>query len=297
MKNLPLSDLELFAAVARHQSFRKAAEDRGVSVSLLSQTMRRLEERLGVRLLHRTTRSVAPTEAGEELLASLGPALDQISNAIASVNRFSNAPTGQLRINAPAPVAQFLLGPLSARFLKDNPAVAMEIHCDAAMTDIVESGFDAGVRYDAELAQDMVAVPIGPPQRYMVVASPGFVERSGRCASPLDLEVRQCIRQRFPSGKIFSWTFQGDAAPVVVVPQGAVTVNDAQVAVQVAQEGGGFAYVHEGYARPGLQMGTLVSVLNEWAPGLGTPYLYFPKQRHMPSALRAFVDFARSAQQ
>jgi DNA-binding transcriptional LysR family regulator len=295
MKNLPLSDLELFSLVAQHQSFRKAAEERGISVSLLSQTVRRLEDRLGVRLLHRTTRSVAATEAGRELLNSLGPALAQINDALVSVNRFSDAPTGVLRLNAPAPVAHFLLAGLSARFLGNHPGVSIEICCDAAMIDIIGSGFDAGVRFHPELAQDMVAIPLGRCQRYAVVASPAVVRRQGPCASPADLDPRHCIRHRFPSGKIFSWTFLRGTVPMTLIPQGGLTVNDAQTAVHAAREGAGFAYVHEEYAAPLLQAGELERVLDEWAPGLGTPYLYFPKQRHMSSALRAFVDFVKGA--
>lgn len=295
MRNVALADLEAFACVARHGSFRRAALERSVSVSLLSQTIRRLEEQLGVSLFKRTTRSLSLTEAGDDLLSNIAPAFTQIGGALDRVNRFRDSPIGLLRINAPAPVAQFLLAPLAARFLQKHPDMHMEICADAALTDIVQAGFDAGVRFGEELAQDMVALPIGPSQRYAVVASPAFLARHERPRAPAELDIRVCIRQRFPSGTIFHWTFRRDGEETSVVPQGALTVNDAQVAVNAAREGAGFAYVHENHVRNDLAAGTLVRVLEAWLPGLGRPYLYYPKQRHMPASLRAFIDFVKTA--
>jgi DNA-binding transcriptional LysR family regulator len=294
MRNVTLSDLEAFACVARHQSFRRAALERGVSVSLLSQTVRRLEEQLGVGLLTRTTRSVAPTEAGEELLANIAPAFSQITGALDRVNRFRSTPLGLLRINAPAPIAQFILAPLAGRFLAQHPDIRLEIYADAGMTDIVQSGFDAGVRFDEELAQDMVAISIGLPQRYAVVASADYLAARARPQAPQDLAEHSCIRQRFPGGTIFQWTFLRGKEAASVLPLGPLTVNDAQIALNAARHGAGFAYIHENYAQADFETGKLVRVLEDWSPGLGRPSLYFPKQRYIPASLRAFIDFLKA---
>jgi len=293
MKNIALSDLEAFASVAHHQSFRRAALERGVSVSLLSQIVRRLEEQLGVALLTRTTRSVSVTEAGQELLANLVPALARIHGAVDRVNRFRHTPKGMLRINAPAPIAQFLLAPLAGRFLLQHPDIGLEICADAGLKDIVQTGFDAGVRFDEELAQDMVAVPIGPPQRYAIVASPSYLAHHALPHAPADLATHDCIRQRFPGGTIFIWTFRRGGETASVLPQGPLTVNDAQVAVNAARHSIGLAYVHENYIHADIESGRLVRLLEDWSPGLGQPYLYYPKQRYMPAALRAFIDFVK----
>jgi DNA-binding transcriptional LysR family regulator len=294
MPNVSLSDLEAFACIARHESFRRAALERDVSVSLLSQTVRRLEEQLGVSLLKRTTRSVSVTEAGAELLASITPAFAQVADALERVNRFRETPMGILRINAPGPIAQFVLAGLAARFLLKHPAIGMEIQAEAGLIDIVKSGFDAGVRFEGELAKDMVAVAIGPPQRYAVVASPAYLSSHKAPHTPADLARYACIRQQFPGGTIFDWDFARDGKAVTVIPQGQLTVNDAQTAVHAARQGLGFAYVHENYIEPYLENASLVRVLEDWSPGLGRPYLYYPRQRQMSAALRAFIDFAKS---
>jgi DNA-binding transcriptional LysR family regulator len=289
-----LSDLEAFAAVARHRSFRRAALERGVSPALISQTVRRLEEQLGMVLLRRTTRSVAPTAAGEQLLQQRAPALDQIRDAVDRVNLHRDSPMGLLRINAPAPVAQFLLAPLVADFLRAHPHVEMEITADAARIDIVQAGFDAGVRIESDLDQDMVAVPIGLPQRYAVVAAPSYLLNVPPPRRPADLADHACIRRRFQGGSIFVWSFRRHGETVRVDPSGPLTVNDAQIAVNAAVAGVGVAYVHEQYAVRELQAGTLVRLLEDWSPGLGRPFLYYPRQRYVPSALRAFIDFAKA---
>lgn len=294
MRNLSLPDLEAFAAVARHRNFRRAALERGVSPSLLSQTIRRLEEQLGVALLIRTTRSVAPSDAGEELLSQLGPALTQIQDAVDRVNRHRTTPLGVLRINAPAPVAQFLLAPLVARFLREHQGIRIEICADAAKTDIVQGGFDAGVRFEDDLAQDVVALPIGPPQRYAVVGAPSYFSAHPRPRTPADLAKHACIRRRFPGGTIFEWSFQRKGETARVTPQGPLTVNDAQIAVNAAVAGAGLAYVHENYALREIASNELLRVLQDWSPGLGAPFLYYPRQRYVPASLRAFIDFAKA---
>lgn len=288
-----LPDLDVFTAVARLRSFRAAAAQRGVSVSLISQTIRRLEEQLGVALLTRTTRSVTPTEAGTELLKQLEPGLALIQKAVEGLNAHRGSPLGTLRINAPAPVAQFLLAGLAARFLAMHPGVSIEITADAAKADIVRDGFDAGVRIDKDLQQDMVAVRIGAPQRYAVVGAPAYFALRPPPRSPRELAGHDCIRRRFPGGGLQPWDFQRrHVAPEIGVPR--LVVNDAQVAVNAAVAGGGLAYVHEKYVERELAAAQLVRVLEAWSPGIGAPCLYYPRQRHLSAAMRAFVDFARA---
>ncbi|MDQ7955273.1 MAG: LysR substrate-binding domain-containing protein [Rhodocyclaceae bacterium] len=289
-----LPDLDMFCAVARHRSFRAAAAEKEVSVSLVSKTIRRLEEELGVTLLTRTTRSVRPTAAGNDLLAQLEPSLATIKGALERLNQHRGSPLGTLKINAPAPIAQFLLAGLAARFTALHPGVSMEITADAAMADIVRDGYDAGVRITKDLQQDMIAVRIGPPQRYAVVGSPAYFRRRPVPQSPRDLAGHDCIRRRFPAGGLQEWAFQRrNAAPEM--PTARLIVNDAQIAVNAAAAGGGLAYVHEKYVERELTDGDLVRVLQAWSPGIGAPYLYYPRQRFLSAALRAFVDFARSS--
>lgn len=288
-----LPDLDVFAAVARHRSFRAAAVEREVSVSLVSQTVRRLEEQMGVTLLTRTTRSVTPTAAGLELLSQLEPGLALIHKAVERLNQHRGSPLGSLRINAPAPIAQFLLAGLAARFVAAHPGVSIEITADAAKADIVRDGFDAGVRIDKDLQQDMVAVRIGAPQRYAVVGAPSYFSKRPAPRSPRDLAGHDCIRRRFPGGGLQPWDFQRHhLAPDAVAPR--LVVNDAQIAVNAAVAGGGLAYVHEKYVERELAAGELVRVLEDWSPGIGPPYLYYPRQRFLSAAMRAFVDFCRA---
>lgn len=294
MSRSVLPDLDVFASVAKHRSFRAAATQRDVSVSLISQTIRRLEEQMGVTLLTRTTRSVTPTAAGLELLRELEPSLASIHRAVERLNQHRDSPFGTLRINAPAPVAQFLLAGLAARFVAMHPGVSIEITADAAMTDIVRDGFDAGVRIDKDLQQDMVAVRIGAPQRYAVVGSPAYFSHRPVPRSPRDLAEHHCIQRRFPGGGLQTWDFQRRHAAANTGPSRLV-VNDAQVAVNAAVAGGGLAYVHQKYVERELAAGELVRVLENWSPGIGPPYLYYPRQRHISAAMKAFVEFCRSA--
>lgn len=294
MKGPNLAELEVFTAVAEARSFRKAATDRGVSASALSQSLRNLEERLGVRLLNRTTRSVAPTEAGEQLLRRLRPALSEVSEAVDAVNSFRQKPTGTVRINAPAPAIEFILAPMAKPFLEAYPDVALELISDAAKVDIVDSGFDAGVRFDQELARDMIAVPLGQSLRYVIIGNPHYLAAQGTPAEPDDLLQHFCIRQRFPGGTIFSWRFERDGRSVTIVPAGRLTVNDAHQAVRAAGDGLGLARVLEDYAAPLIETGRVVTVLDDWCPRVPSWFLYYPSRRQMPSAMRAFLDFIAS---
>jgi DNA-binding transcriptional LysR family regulator len=287
-----LPDLELFAAVARHGSFTRTAKERKVSTSLVSQAIRKLEEQLGIVLLRRTTRSVALTAAGADLLASLEPGLRLIQDAVEGINSHRGSPIGTVRINAPAPIAQFRLAALAARFTREHPDVTIEITAEAARQDIIREGFDAGVRFGNDVPQDMVAVRIGPPQRYAVVGAPDYFKRRPPPRTPRELSGHECILRRFPSGSMQKWEFQRRPGKVQL-PAPRIVVNDAQIAVTAASEGGGLAYVHEKYVERELATGELVRALEAWSPGIGPPYLYYARQRYLPATLRAFIDFAR----
>lgn len=289
-----LPELELFAAVARHKSFRRAALERKVSTSLVSQAIRKLEDQLGVVLLRRTTRSMALTTAGTELLASLEPGLRLIYDAVEKVNSHRDSPLGAIRINAPAPVAEFQLSELAARFVREHPDVTIEITAEAALQDIVKEGYDAGVRFGTgDVPQDMVAVRIGPPPRFAVVASPEYFSRRPPPRTPKEVASHDCIIRRFPSGSIQEWEFQKRTG-MRLVPSGRIIVNDAHTAVRAAVAGAGLTYQFEKYVERELASGALVRVLESWSPGVEPPFLYYSRQRYLPAALRAFVDFART---
>jgi DNA-binding transcriptional LysR family regulator len=291
MDRIDLAALDSFAAIARHGNFRRAAVERGVSPSTLSQTLRDLEARLGVRLLNRTTRSVALTDAGAALLRSLQPALGQIAAAVDEVRSVQDAPSGPLRINAPEPAVDLVLAPLAAAFLAAYPAVRLEVISETGFVDIVAKGFDAGVRWEESLAQDMVAVPLGPPQRYVVVATPQVVARYGAPAHPGELVGRPCLHVRFPSGAEPPWEFERRGEVVRIAPRGPLLTTSPSLLMRAALDGVGFLQTFDAAAAPHLASGRLVEVLADWSEPFPGPRLYYPSRRHPPSALRAFVEF------
>jgi DNA-binding transcriptional LysR family regulator len=295
MATIRLDHLETFALIARCGGFRAAAAERGVSSSVISQTMNALEHAVGIRLLNRTTRSVAPTEAGERLLERLRPALDDIRLALTELDQLREKPSGTLRINAPAPAVEHVLCPLAFAFMEAHPEVSVEIVSDAAIIDIVEQGFDAGVRFGQQLAQDMIAVPLGPPLRYAIVAAPAYLARRGRPETPADLIRHDCIRRRFPGGALASWRFEKAGEAVEMTPEGRLTLSSAQAELQAAVAGRGVAHVFEDYARPAIAEGALVEVLGDWSPRLPSWFLYYPSRRHNSAAMRAFLDFVRQS--
>ncbi len=290
---LGLADLELFAAVARTRSFRGAARELGLSPSSLSERLRAMETRLGARLLNRTTRSVSLTAAGETLLAGLAPALAEIEEAMDRAAGLAASPAGRLRINAPGPAAVLVLTPLLAEFLARHPRLQVELTVEDQFVDIVEAGFDAGVRYDESLAKDMIAIPLGPPERFAVVASPACLARWGRPETPDGLLTRPCIRHRFGAGAPIAWPLEKDGQSLSLRVEGPLVTNNAEVELRAALEGIGFLATFEGLARPYLQDGRLVEVLADWCEPYPGPLLYYPSRRHMPAALRALVDFIR----
>lgn len=293
MQPLRLDSLEAFAAVVRCGGFRAAASERGVSSSALSQTLATLEGALGIRLLNRTTRSVAPTEAGARLLERLAPALDEIRHAVSELDELRQSPSGTVRINAPGPAADHLLCPLAFSFMRAYPDVRVEIVSDAAIIDIVACGFDAGVRFGRQVEKDMIAVPLGPPLRYAIVASPDYLRRRGVPATPQDLVQHDCIRRRFPGGTLVTWRFEKDGEAFEVTPEGRLTLGSAQQELQAAVAGQGIAHVFEDYVGAQVEQGALVEVLDEWSPKLPSWFLYYPNRRHAGAAMRAFLDHLR----
>ena len=291
MANIDLRDLEAFLAVARTRNFRCAALEQQVSVSSLSQRLRAIEERLGVRLMNRTTRSVALTEAGELLLYRAGPAIAEVNGAMDDVRGLRAVPSGRLRINAPPPALDLVLAPMVAPFVAAYPRIDLEIVGDSSFVDIVAQGFDAGVRYGEHLAQDMIAVPLGPPQRYVVVASPDYIARNGRPKHPKDLLDHGCIRIRFGRGQLLELEFEKARQVVKVSPPAKLIVNYPALAQRAARDGIGFWMTFEGYAREGIESGALVSVLDDWCEPFPGPFLYYPSRRQTPPALAAFVAF------
>ena len=291
MNEFDLRDLDAFVAIARAKSFRRAALDQRVSVSSLSQRLRGMEERLGVRLLNRTTRSVALTEAGELLLSRVAPAMQHVSGALEEVRGLRGVPSGRLRINAPPPAIDLVLAPMAAPFLAAFPQVDLEIVGDSSFVDIVAQGYDAGVRYGEHLAQDMIAVPLGPPQRYAVVASPDYIARHGKPKHPKDMLDHRCIRIRYGRGILPDWEFEKAGRVVKASPPAKLIVNYPGAAQRVARDGFGFWLTLDGYVREAIKSGTLVSVLEDWCEPFPGPFLYYPSRRQTPPALAAFIGF------
>jgi len=293
--DLGLSDLDAFVAVAQERSFRGAAALRGVSASSLSEAMRRLEARLGVRLVNRTTRSVTPTEAGQRLLERLRPALNEVSQALDAVNHFRERPAGTLRLNVPTVVAARILPPILPRFLELYPEITLEVTANDAFIDVLAAGFDAGVRYDESLEQDMIAVPFGPKtQRFVLAASSAYLETHGVPQHPRELLDHACIRHRFASGIAPGWEFEKAGEVVKIAPKGPLISNTFELRLAAALEGRGLIFMFEDYLGPHLESGALQPVLSDWWPSFTGPYLYYPSRVLMPAPLRAFVDFIKA---
>jgi DNA-binding transcriptional LysR family regulator len=292
-----LDDLAAFVAVCRAGGFRDGGRAAGSSASGLSQAVRRLEARLGVRLLNRSTRSVAPTEAGQRLFERLAPALGEVAAAVDVVNAFRDRPMGTLRLNVPTSVARLVLPPILARFLPAYPDIHVEVVTEDGYVDVLAAGCDAGVRYEERLEQDMIAVPIGPRvQMYATAASPAYIAARGMPAHPRDLLHHACLRGQFASGSVAIWEYERDGETLRVDPTGPLTVRlgaAADVMVQAAIDGLGVVGLFEGWLRPHLDSGALVPVLRDWWPRFSGPFLYYPGRRHLPAPLRAFVDFIR----
>lgn len=286
-----LGDLAAFAAVARHRGYRGAAAIRGVSPSSLSEAVRRLETRIGVRLLNRTTRSVTPTEAGARLLERLAPALAEVSAALGTIGGADGGPSGTLRLNVNWVAVRTFLPPIVDAFLKAHPGIVVEVVAADSFIDVFAAGFDAGIRYDDRLERDMIAVPIGPRrQRYVAAAAPAYLEAHGRPRHPKDLLRHACIRHRFASGVMPAWEFERGGKVLRVTPKGPLVASAAELEISAACAGLGVIYTFEDFLRAPLHSGALVPVLEDWWQGFSGPFLYYPSRRLMPAPLRAFVD-------
>jgi len=295
MNDPNLTDLDALVSVARARSFRGAAKLRGVSASSLSDAIRRLEERVGVRLLNRTTRSVTPTEAGTRLLERLTPALGEITGALDALNSFRHSPTGTLKLNVPTIVAHCILPPIVNRFLAAHPGIRLEVTTNDTFIDVLAAGFDAGIRYDESIEQDMIAVPIGPrTQRFICVATPAYLEKHGEPQHPKDLLQHACIRHRFASGAIAPWEFERNGELVKVNPTGPLIASSMDLELGAALAGLGIVSTFEEFLTEGLESGAFRPILAEWWQSFSGPFLYYPSRRLMPAPLRAFVDFIKS---
>jgi DNA-binding transcriptional LysR family regulator len=295
MADPDFQQLRIFCAVAEARSFRRAALNLGLSASAVSQAMRRLEQAIGQPLLARSTRSVALTAAGQQLLTQAAPALQSLSLTYAGLGALGGQITGTLRLSVPRSAARLVLAPIVARFLAAHPAVELELHTQDVLVDIVAQGFDAGVRFSERLPLDMVAIPLGGAQRFVVVAAPALLARLAVLpVHPRDLLQAPCVRQRFASGAIFRWEFERGDQQLTLDVSGPLLVDDQVVALAAALEGAGFAYVYECAAREHLAAGRLIQVLGDWCP-VGTGFsLYYPGRRQASPALRAFISMLKT---
>jgi DNA-binding transcriptional LysR family regulator len=294
MRGTQFAELNAFVAVAEHGNFTKAATHLAISPATLSQTIRELEERLGVRLLNRTTRSVALTEAGERLLARLRPVLDDYEAAIDSVNSFRDKPAGLIRLTMPPVPATWLVGPSLPRFLAQYPDIRIEISVTTELVDIVANHFDAGIRLGRRLERDMIAVKLGE-LRFAVIASPDYLARRPLPKTPEDLQQHNCIRFRLASGAFLPWRFNVDGADTEVAVEGSLIVNYVDFASRAVQDGVGLMYAPVDYVTEDVAKGRLVQVLDDWMPANPDSYfLYYPSRRQQPAALKALIDFLRA---
>lgn len=293
MRPVAPADLASFLAIARHKSFRRAADELGCTPSALSHALRGIEERLDLRLVNRTTRSVALTEAGERLFERVSPAFRDIDDALDDLNNFRGQPMGTLRFNAPRGAVELVLLPAVTRFMAQQPGVKVEIVADSALVDMVAEGCDAGIRFGETIAQDMVAVPIGGRQRTAIVASPAFFEKHPKPVTPEQLKEIPCIRFRFASGRLYHWEFERGGVELNIEVDGPLTLNDHDLTIRAALDGIGVTFAFEEQVADLIAAGKLVRVLEDWCPYYSGFYLYYPSRRRAPAPLRAFIDFIR----
>ncbi|MET0290175.1 MAG: LysR family transcriptional regulator [Pseudoxanthomonas sp.] len=286
--------LAMFALVARERSFTRAAAQLGMSQPALSRSMRQLEERLGVRLLSRTTRSVSPTEAGEQLLGVVGPRFEEIDTELAQLNAYRDKPAGRIRITAGEHAAITIMQPVLGKLLPDHPDLNIEVIVDYGLTDIVAEGYDAGIRMGEQVAKDMIAVRVGPELRMAVVGSPEYFRRHPKPKSPHDLPQHNCITIRLPThGGIFAWEFEKKGQELKVRVEGQLVFNNIAMRRAAALEGLGLAYMPEDLVRAHVKAGTLVQVLTDWCPSFPGYHLYYPSRRQSSPAFTVLRDALR----
>jgi DNA-binding transcriptional LysR family regulator len=290
------SETTAFVAVLEQKSFTRAAKQLGLSPARVSELIRSLEERLEVRLVERTTRSVSATAAGERFLARLRPVLDEYQAAIDSLNDFRARPAGTLRLTVPPPAAEFLLAPVITQFLKAYPEIKLDVAVEDALTDIVAERYDAGIRPGERIARDMIALRIGDPMQIAVVASPAYLAERGTPVTPLDLQRHNCIRIRFSSGVFLPWRFASKRRSLEVQVDGSLVASDSAIAIRAVSDGLGLMQFAREYFTPMLADGRVVTVLDDWAPPpFEGFYIYYPSRRQIRPALKAFIDFLRSS--
>lgn len=290
-----LGDLNLFRAIAEAGGFRRAAADLDMSPSALSHAMRGLEARQGVRLFNRTNRSVTLTPAGRDLLASLQSGFAAIENGLEALNAYRDRPAGHLRINVPSDAARLLLAPILAEYVVRYPEVRLEVVTQDAVVDIVKEGFDAGIRYGGRVPEDMIALSLGPDLRWIMVASPAYLDSAPPLASPEHLTAHRCIGIRMGTGRIFHWELGDGDNQRVMTTDWAVISNETIMSIELAERGAGIAYCLEDRVRKQLNDGSLIEVLPQWSsmgPGF---HLYYPSRRQLPEALRALVRMIQQA--
>jgi DNA-binding transcriptional LysR family regulator len=295
MSQISPADLALFLTIARHLNLSRAAVELGLSPSALSHALRGVEERLGLRLFNRTTRSVALTEAGSRLFSRIAPAFRDIDDALEDLNYFRARPSGTLRINSGRAPTQMVLLPIVARYLQAYPEVNVEVVDNDALIDVVSSGFDAGVRFGERIEADMVAIPLGPPMRSVVVGTPAFFEKHPRPQHPRELTGIPCIRHRFPSGIVYRWEFDRAGVKLETQVNGPLTLGDIGLMIDAALNHIGLAYVFEHMVAEHLAAGRLLQVLDDWCPHYPGLYLYYPSRRQVPAALKAFIELVQAS--
>ncbi len=287
------ADLSYFLEIAKHRNFRRAGLELGLSASALSHALRGLEERLGVRLLNRTSRSVTLTAAGEALQAAVQDPFLKIAQALEVVNRFRDAPMGRVRLSVPNDAADHLLAPVLPTFIERYPDVELEVSVSNRLIDVIEKGFDAGIRYDGTVPEDMVAQRLSADIRWIVVGAPAYLERFGVPAHPNDLQSHRCIRIRIGDDSLYRWEFErGDEQLAIAVP-GSLVVDDGRLGLAAARDGVGLMYVADTMVRRELASGELRIVLGDWATSSGGYHIYYSSRRQVPAALRLFIDLVR----
>ncbi|HEY4318260.1 MAG TPA: LysR substrate-binding domain-containing protein [Herbaspirillum sp.] len=289
MKRAGLIELNAVVAVATHRSFRKAAAELGISPSALSHAVTALEQRIGVRLFNRTTRSVALSEAGQQFLARIRPALGQIDEAMAGVNAFRDTPSGTLRLNSSEGAAQMILAPVLLEFLRRYPEMQVDLVTEGRLVDIVAEGFDAGIRSAENVPLDMVSVLCSPPLRFVVVGEPAYFKGRRKPLAPDDLREHICIRSRLPSGALYRWEFQRGDERVSIDPNGPLTLDNHHLMVAAALQGAGLIWTSMWHVEEALAAGKLVQVLEHWSPQVSGLCLYYPSHRHVPAGMKAFL--------
>jgi DNA-binding transcriptional LysR family regulator len=293
MRTTDLSELAAFDAVARHRSFRRASEERGVTASAISHAVSNLEARVGIRLLNRTTRSVSLTDAGAMLLAQLSPAFADIGSALDALNQFRETPFGKVRINAPNSIAPFVFGPVMGALVERNPKLELEIVATDRLVDIVEEGFDAGIRLGESLRDGMTAVRIKPRLRFAVVGSPAYFDKHPVPKAPADLKAHVCVRNLYPSGTAYAWEFKRYDKTIEFEPTGPISLDDHELMIEAALSGVALAYVWEDRARPYIADGRLLECLAPWCAPEDWLYLYYPTRKYLSAGLRAVIEALR----